>query len=96
MVLEHHGEPDLVQDISRARIPAIRIHVLVYEGGRRVRVATGQQQLHAPRGCGPPPCRPTGLAELTELLEPLFGLVEAAAPHECPQHRVPAPGGLDR
>ena len=71
-------------------------HVLVYEGGRRGRVATGQQQLRAPRGCGPAPCRPTGLAELTELLEPLFGLVEAAAPHECPQHRVPAQGGLDR
>ena len=45
MVLEHHGEPDLVHDISRARTPAIRIHVLVYEGGRRGRVTTGQQQL---------------------------------------------------
>ena len=37
-----------------------------------------------------------GQPELTELLEPLFDLVKAAAPQKCLQRRPPAPGRLDR
>ena len=63
------------------------------QGGRRVRVASCQQQLRARRV--PPPAG-RGQSEPIELLEPPFCLVEASAPQECHQRHARAHDRLDR